>query len=60
MDIQQRSLEILIYDYDQFSRDECIGQVVVDMGELDLSGKQLLWKGISTYSKKEAEVSQFS
>lgn len=44
-------LEILLYDYDQFSRDECIGSVHVPLKSLDLSEKVELWKGILPYEK---------
>ncbi|XP_050389642.1 synaptotagmin-5 [Patella vulgata] len=39
-------LEILVYDYDQFSQDECIGQLRVYLDSLDLSEKIILWKGL--------------
>ena len=55
-DLPSRTVEILIYDYDQFSRDECIGQVHLPMENLDLSEKVTLWKGISAFEKKDKEV----
>lgn len=56
-EIGRMSLQILIYDFDQFSRDECIGEVVVPLGSLDLTERVTLWKGISPYNKKKKEVS---
>lgn len=44
-------LEILVYDYDQFSRDECIGYVHVPLKTVDLSERVELWKGILPYEK---------
>ncbi|XP_067660988.1 synaptotagmin-1-like [Haliotis asinina] len=47
------TLEVLLYDYDQFSRDECIGQVHVPLELVDLSEKVILWKGIIPCEKKD-------
>ena len=56
MEINLRTLELLIYDYDQFSRDECIGQVHLPLDLVDLKDKVTLWKGLSAYEKKKEEV----
>lgn len=44
-------LELLVFDYDQFSRDECIGFVRVPLRLLDLGNKLELWKHIQPYQK---------
>ena len=52
------SLELLIYDYDQFSRHDCIGQVNVVFENIDFSQRQTIWKPISkTDNKHNPEVS---
>ncbi|ESO85946.1 Sytalpha [Lottia gigantea] len=40
------TLEILVFDYDQFSQDECIGQLHVSLDTVDFSEKTILWKGL--------------
>ena len=51
------TLEILVYDFDHFSRDECIGQVHLPLLSIDFTEKVTLWKGISVYNKKQLKVS---
>ncbi|XP_064649842.1 synaptotagmin-5-like isoform X5 [Lineus longissimus] len=46
-----RTLQILIFDYDQFSRDEVLGQVHVSLDGIDFSERVVLWKGISVFEK---------
>ena len=56
--MEKAVLEILVYDYDQFSRDECIGVVRTPLRSLDLTEKVELWKGILPYEKdKDKDVS---
>ncbi|KAK7473709.1 hypothetical protein BaRGS_00035036, partial [Batillaria attramentaria] len=52
-------LEILVYDYDQFSRDECIGCVHVPLKSVDLTEKVELWKGILPYEKDNDKDFEF-
>lgn len=47
--VTESTLEILMYDFDQFSRDEIIGYVHLSLEQLDLRDKVVLWKGISAY-----------
>ncbi|KAK2193927.1 hypothetical protein NP493_6g10007 [Ridgeia piscesae] len=47
------TLEILIYDFDHFSRDECIGQIHLPLSGIDLSEKVTLWKSIAVYNQTE-------
>ncbi|ELT91518.1 Sytalpha, partial [Capitella teleta] len=54
-EISDMSLQILLYDFDQFSRDECIGEVVQPLGSLDLGEKVSLWKGITPRSNSHVE-----
>lgn len=46
-------LEILLFHFDQYSQDECIGQVHFSLEYVDLSEKVILWKGISPYEKQK-------
>lgn len=41
------TLEVLLFDFDQFSRDECMGQVKIPFDSVDLDEKVDIWKGIS-------------
>lgn len=48
-------LEILLFDFDQFSRHECVGQVKLILENIDLTEKVDLWKGISHYEKQKSK-----
>ena len=52
-DLPHRTLEILIYDYDQYSKDECLGQCEIPLESVDLSEKAVLWRGVMQYKKRE-------
>lgn len=56
-ELESSSLQILVYDFDQFSKDECLGKIDVQLGQIDLSEKSVLWKGITPIEKKSKEVS---
>lgn len=56
-DVDNRTLEILVYDFDQYSRDEPIGEVRLPLEEVDLSELVAMWKGISQASKQIEAVS---
>ncbi|XP_069121799.1 synaptotagmin-1-like isoform X1 [Argopecten irradians] len=49
------SLEILLLDYDQFSRHESIGQVKLLLDCVDLQEPAVLWKGISPVEKSKSK-----
>ena len=57
-DVNSRSLELLLCDFDQFSRDECIGQIIVPLASVDITDGVTLWKGLSRYDFKTC-VSKF-
>ena len=46
------TLELLIYDYDQFSRHDCIGQVKLSLDNVDFSQRQTYWKPIAKREQK--------
>ena len=45
-DVNRQTVRINLYDYDQYSRDECIGTVELPLTNVDLSEKLEVWKGI--------------
>ena len=52
------TLELLLFDYDEFSRHEGIGQVKVQLHDTDLEQKQIYWKPICQMEQpKQVEVS---
>lgn len=52
------TLEFAIFDYDEFSRHEGIGQVKVPLQDIDLEPKQILWKPLrEPEPQKNIEVS---
>lgn len=45
-DIHRQTVKIQLYDYDQFSRDECIGVALLPLINVDLTEKVEVWKEI--------------
>jgi len=45
------TLELLLFDYDQFSRHECIGQILLPLEDINVNMRQTYWKPIKTASK---------
>lgn len=56
-DLSTVILEILIYDFDQYSRHQCMGCVQLPLEHVDLSEAVTLWKNIVTCSEKDDKVS---
>ncbi|XP_052790353.1 synaptotagmin-5-like isoform X1 [Mya arenaria] len=50
--LRTMTLELLIYDYDQFSRHECIGQVKLTLDSIDISTRQTYWKPLVKRDQK--------
>ncbi|XP_030854095.1 synaptotagmin-5-like [Strongylocentrotus purpuratus] len=46
IEIHRQTVRVYLYDYDQFSRDECIGVVELPLAHVDLTEKLEVWKGI--------------
>ncbi|KAG1663097.1 Synaptotagmin-C [Nymphon striatum] len=42
-------LQIILFDYNEYSRHECMGFVELPLEHIDLSEKVTLWKGLSPY-----------
>ncbi|XP_035683702.1 synaptotagmin-5-like isoform X2 [Branchiostoma floridae] len=54
-DLPNRTIRFLLFDYDQFSRDECVGQVLLPLENVDLSERVELWKMIESYKIRTPE-----
>lgn len=50
--LQTMTLELLIFDYDQFSRHDCIGQVRLPFENIDFGNRQTFWKPIAKRDQK--------
>lgn len=49
-------MEILLYDFDAYSRHVCIGGLKVGLAHVDLSDKVELWKSLGPCSEQDAKV----
>jgi hypothetical protein len=56
----RRTLEVILYDFDAYSRHHSIGGVKLPLSHVDLSEKVTLWKGLSPCSEQDAKVSNTS
>ena len=57
-EIRTLTLELLLFDYDEYSRHDGIGQVKVPLRDTDFEQKQIYWKPISQMEQqKNSEVS---
>lgn len=54
--IGRRTLEILVYDFDAYSRHVCIGGLKVLLAHVDLSDKVELWKSLGPCDEVDAKV----
>lgn len=50
--IGRRSIEILLYDFDAYSRHVCIGGTKIDLSQIDLSEKVSLWMPLLSCSEQ--------
>ncbi|XP_077986040.1 synaptotagmin-5-like [Glandiceps talaboti] len=55
-DLRHQIVKIELYDFDQFSRDECIGLVTLPLTNIDLSEKLELWKEIKPVEERREVV----
>jgi len=53
----RRTLEVILYDFDAYSRHHSIGGVKLPLVHIDLSEKVTLWKGLGPCSEQDAKVS---
>lgn len=54
--IGRRTLEILLYDFDAYSRHVCIGGLKIPLAHVDLSDKVELWKSLGPCAEQDAKV----
>lgn len=54
--IDKRSLEILLYDFDAYSRHVCIGGTKLHLAHLDLSEQLKLWTPLTSASAQDMKV----
>lgn len=58
--IGRHTLEVILYDFDAYSRHHSIGGVKLPLTHIDLSEKVSLWKGLGPCSEQDAKVSNNS
>lgn len=56
MVIGRRTIEILLYDFDAYSRHVCIGGTQIPLAQLDLSNKVVLWNPLGSCSEQDAKI----
>jgi hypothetical protein len=54
--IGRRTLEVLLYDFDAYSRHVCIGGLKISLAHVDLSDKVELWKSLGPCAEIDAKV----
>lgn len=54
--LARRTLEILLYDFDAYSRHHSIGGVQLALAHLDLSEKLTLWRSLGPCTDQDTKV----
>lgn len=54
--IGRRTIEILLYDFDSYSRHFCIGGTQIELGKLDLTQKVDIWNFLGSCSEQDAKI----
>ncbi|KAG4066040.1 hypothetical protein HA402_001287 [Bradysia odoriphaga] len=54
--IGRRTIEILLYDFDAYSRHVCIGGTQIPLAQLDLSKKVVLWNPLTSCAEQDAKM----
>lgn len=54
--LERRSLEILLYDFDAYSRHHCIGGLNLPLSEIDLSERVDFWKPLNPIREPDSRV----
>lgn len=57
--IGRRTLEILLYDFDAYSRHVCIGGTQIELCQIDLSKKVVMWKALGSCSEQVPNILNF-
>ena len=58
--LARRTLEVILYDFDAYSRHHSIGGVKLPLAHIDLTEKVTMWKGLGPCSEQDAKVSSIS
>lgn len=54
--IGRRTIEILLYDFDSYSRHFCIGGAQIELSKLDLTNKIDMWQFLGSCSEQDAKI----
>lgn len=54
--LSRHSLEVLLYDFDAYSRHHCIGGLRLPLCEVDLNDKVDFWKNLSPVCEPDSRV----
>lgn len=54
--IGRRTIEILLYDFDSYSRHFCIGGTQIELAKLDLTHKIDMWNFLGSCSEQDAKI----
>ncbi|KAM7351879.1 synaptotagmin alpha [Cochliomyia hominivorax] len=54
--IDKRTIEILLYDFDAYSRHVCIGGAQISLANLDLTKKEKFWTPLGTCAEQDMKV----
>lgn len=54
--IGRRTIEILLYDFDSYSRHFCIGGTQIELGKLDLTHKNDIWNYLGLCTEQDAKI----
>lgn len=54
--IGRRTIEVLMYDFDQFSRHVCIGRLTIPLAQVDLLDRVELWKQLGPSTELDDKV----
>ncbi|KAF4519094.1 hypothetical protein B566_EDAN001686 [Ephemera danica] len=56
VELARRTLEVLLYDFDAYSRHQCIGGAQLPLAPLELTHKVTLWKHLTPHNLQDAKV----
>lgn len=54
--IEKRTIEVLLYDFDAYSRHVCIGGTQLPLANLDLSDKIQLWTQLGSCAEQDSKI----
>lgn len=54
--VNRRTIEVLLYDFDSYSRHFCIGGTKVDLNDLDLSIRTKIWQNLGLCAEQDAKI----